>query len=88
VIVDSRDAAVIVEKTMTENPSRIKRLSARFSLSLNYSEPTRRKLEAAAKACPVKKSLHPDVEIEMKFFYERWRGGVRRSAPPFSSKIF
>jgi putative redox protein len=69
--VDFRDAAVIVEKTMTENPSRIKRLSARFSLSLKYSEQIRRKLEAAAHACPVKRSLHPDVEIDMKFFYEQ-----------------
>jgi putative redox protein len=69
--VDFRDAAVVVEKTMTENPIRIKRLSARFSLSLKYSEMIRKKLELAAHACPVKRSLHPDVEIEMKFFYEK-----------------
>ena len=69
--IDFRDAAVIVEKIMAENPSRVQKLSAVFSLSSKYPDPMRRRLEAAAKACPVKRSLHPDLEIELIFGYDQ-----------------
>ena len=29
----------------------------------------RAKLEAAARVCPVKQSLHPDVKVQMEFVY-------------------
>jgi putative redox protein len=35
-----------------------------------YSEADRKRLEHAARTCPVKESLHPDVNIEMKFVYQ------------------
>ncbi len=34
-----------------------------------FSKTDRQKLEAAAKACPVKQSLHPDTKITMDFVY-------------------
>jgi putative redox protein len=43
----------------------------RLTIKLPDSVPEamRPKLEAAAKACPVKNSLHPDVRIDLEFVY-------------------
>jgi putative redox protein len=40
-----------------------------FHLPGDVPAPVRPKLEAAAKACPVKNSLHPDVRTDMEFVY-------------------
>jgi putative redox protein len=33
------------------------------------SESVRQKIEAAARACPVKNSLHPDIKVDLEFVY-------------------
>lgn len=40
-----------------------------FPAGKTLSPADRAKLEAAAKACPVKQSLHPDVKIPLEFVY-------------------
>jgi putative redox protein len=35
----------------------------------NLSDVVRKKLEAAANACPVRNSLHPDVRVRLEFVY-------------------
>ena len=63
---------VQVIKEMTADPvRRIGSLKTRlvFPSGKPLSVTDRAKLEAAAKACPVKQSLHPDVKIPLEFVY-------------------
>jgi putative redox protein len=61
-----------VVKEMTAVPvRRIASLKATITLPKGrpFSSADRAKLENAAKACPVKQSLHPDVNVLMEFVY-------------------
>jgi putative redox protein len=61
-----------VIKEMTADPvRRIGTLKTRlvFPPGKPLSATDRAKLEAAARACPVKQSLHPDVKTPMEFVY-------------------
>jgi putative redox protein len=63
---------VHVAKNMVADPVRrigslIVRLT--FPKGGSLSSTDRAKLEAAAKTCPVKQSLHPDIKIETEFVY-------------------
>jgi putative redox protein len=63
---------VQVLKEMTADPvRRIGSLKTRlvFPRGKLLSTADRAKLEAAAKACPVKQSLHPDVKTPVEFVY-------------------
>jgi len=63
---------VQVLKEMTADPvRRIGSLKTRlvFPRGKLLAAADRAKLEAAAKACPVKQSLHPDVKVPIEFVY-------------------
>lgn len=65
-------AQVQVLKEMVADPvRRIGTLTTRIVLpkGLKLSAADRSKLEAAAKTCPVKQSLHPDIKIVMDVVY-------------------
>ena len=63
-----------VEKHMTtEGPRRIARIVTRLAIPLPENHPDRAVLEAAAHACPVHKSLHPEVEKDISFV---WTGAA------------
>ena len=59
-----------VEKEMQANPRRIAALYVKLTLPKSIPESYRAKLEHIAHACPVHKSLHPDIQIPVKFNYE------------------
>ncbi len=62
-----------VVKEMASDPvRRIASLKTRlvFPRGKNYSAADRARLEATAKTCPVKQSLHPDVKLPIEFVYE------------------
>jgi uncharacterized OsmC-like protein len=60
-----------VVKEMTAQPTRrIAALPLRIVMPASIPADYRAKLENAARACPVHKSLHPDVKIEIAFVYE------------------
>jgi putative redox protein len=60
---DLRGATVRVTKEMTSQPvRRIARLGVTITMPQPAPEAMRRRLETAALRCPVKQSLHPDVE--------------------------
>jgi len=61
---------IIKEMTAT-GPRRIKELTVKIDLpaGLKLSTVDKRKLEAAANTCPVKQSLHPDIDVRMTFVY-------------------
>lgn len=59
-------AAIELEKIMGENPRRIAALTGTVKLPAGLSDAQRGKLMACVKACPVGRSLHPDVKLELK----------------------
>jgi putative redox protein len=59
-------ARVIKEMVMTP-VRRIGRLAVEVRVPFDYSEEIRQRLESAGNACPVHKSLHPDVEAPIAF---------------------
>lgn len=60
-----------VQKEMrTEPPRRIGALPVKIWLPKSIPEDFRAKLEHAAHACPVHKSLHPDVQLPIEIVYE------------------
>ncbi|WP_058186143.1 OsmC family protein [Terracidiphilus gabretensis] len=66
--IDIAGATAIVEKEMTSAPPRkIQQLAVKIHMPHGVSEENRLKLERAAHACPVHKSLHPDVALPISF---------------------
>jgi uncharacterized OsmC-like protein len=60
-----------VVKEMTSQPTRrIGALPLKITMPASLPAGYRTKLENAAQACPVHKSLHPDVKAEIVFVYE------------------
>ncbi|MBI5242331.1 MAG: OsmC family protein [Elusimicrobia bacterium] len=69
---DISGARVKVSKEMASGGvRRIGKLSAVVSMPAGrtYSEADRRKLEQGAAGCPVKQSLHPDVQVEISYVW-------------------
>ncbi|MCR9246110.1 MAG: OsmC family protein [bacterium] len=64
--IDFSGASVKVEKHMNASPRRIGRLPVEVSVKGTFTDDQKKKLEAAAHACPVHKSLHPDIEAEVR----------------------
>lgn len=61
--VDVKGASATVGKEMSaELPRRISRITVELTVPLAEDHPKREALEAAANACPVHASLHPDIE--------------------------
>ena len=58
-----------VEKEMTPPPRRIAKLTLNVHLPKSLEPAYRKKMEEVANTCPVKRSLHPDVELPIKFHY-------------------
>lgn len=66
--IDISGATASVEKEMTAAPPRrIDRLTVKIHVPHAPSLAVREKLERAAHACPVHKSLHPDVHTHIEF---------------------
>ncbi len=63
-------ASVHIEKHMVADPvRRIGKLVAVFQMPAALEERARQALERAALTCPVHKSLHPDIEQDIRFEY-------------------
>lgn len=59
-----------VEKHMSAEPRRVGNIPLEVHLPKALSEDDRGKVERAGRACPVHKSLHPDVQAEISFIYD------------------
>jgi len=59
-------ASFEVEKHMQENPRRIAGLTGLITLPHGLDAEQRKKLLACVKACPVSRSLHPDIKLDFK----------------------
>jgi len=66
--IDLSGATVRVQKEMVTQPiRRIGKLTVEITVPKPTTEEQQRRLQAAAMQCPVHQSLHPDVEIPVKF---------------------
>lgn len=59
----------VVKHMVVEPVRRIGKLEVVFDLPAGLGDDDRKVLERAALACPVHKSLHPDIEIPVTFNY-------------------
>lgn len=69
--VDMKGATVDLVKEMIASPERrIGEIKVVIRMPKNIPEDKRPMLEHAAHACPVHKSLHPDINIPVAFMYD------------------
>jgi uncharacterized OsmC-like protein len=61
--------AETVKEMSTEPPRRIAGLRTRLTIPLPADHPHRQALEQAAHACPVHRSLHPDIDAAVEFVW-------------------
>ncbi|HOI41872.1 MAG TPA: OsmC family protein [Elusimicrobiales bacterium] len=59
-------ASIAIVKEMSENPRRVARFAARVKLPSGLPPAQRSKLMACVKACPVHRSLHPDIKVDFE----------------------
>jgi putative redox protein len=65
-----RGMKIVVEKTMSaDQPRRITRVEMAFTMPPGLSEKHRRALENCVETCPVRRSLHPAIEVPVRFNY-------------------
>jgi len=68
--IDLRGMSARTEKEMTQQPPRrIASLRTVVTLPIPSDHPQRAALENAAHACPVHRSLHPDIDAPIEFVY-------------------
>jgi putative redox protein len=61
---------ISVEKHMTvERPRRIARLDVVLTMPAGLDEKARAALRACADGCPVRRSLHPEIQLDVRFDY-------------------
>ncbi|HEY1922405.1 MAG TPA: OsmC family protein [Tepidisphaeraceae bacterium] len=66
--IDITGSRVVVTKEMAATPFRhISRLNSIIHVPTQVTAEQRQKLETAAMTCPVKKSLHPDIQAPVEF---------------------
>lgn len=66
--IDMAGSTMVVRKEMTSQPvRRIGQLHVEIHVPQVLSQEDRRRLENAAQICPVKRSLHPDIDIQIRF---------------------
>ncbi len=68
--INLKNSTISVEKEMSTDPRRIKSLQTIFNLPRSVPAEFRKKLEFAAANCPVKKSIHPDINTAIQFLYD------------------
>ena len=64
-------ASAEVTKTMAANPRRISKIEVALSFPSSYDEKSTKIIERSAKTCPVMYSLHPDIEVDLSFKYQK-----------------
>lgn len=59
-----------MQKIMGESPRRVSEIIINVKMpKLNYTDEQKKILEDAALNCPVAKSIHPDIKLEINFEY-------------------
>ncbi len=61
-----KDCAIDIEKIMQENPRRVAKFIIDIKFPEGVDEKDKIKYLKAVEACPVHRSLHPDIKIELR----------------------
>ena len=71
--IDLKDTKIEIEKIMKSDPRRIGGVNLTFSFpsSLDLTEKDRTILERAAHTCPVIYSIHPDIDVQVVFNWNK-----------------
>lgn len=69
--IDLAGATIAVSKHMNAEPRRIGKFEIEITVPLPADHPDKALLEQAALSCPVKQSLHPDIELPITW---KWVG--------------
>jgi putative redox protein len=64
--VELKGASIEIEKRMQDSPRRVAAFTGVITLPAGLSESERMKLAECVKACPVHKSLHPDIKVDLE----------------------
>jgi uncharacterized OsmC-like protein len=69
--IDLDGTRVDTTKIMLSDPRRIGKIIAHvyFPSTLQLDDKTKELLERTARTCPVERSLHPDMELDMAFYW-------------------
>jgi len=68
--IDIEGANVEILKTMGSNPRRISKIDIKLTMpAKNYSDSDKKILKLAAEACPVSRSLHPDLVVAVDMIW-------------------
>ena len=68
--VDMSGTTAEVTKTMASNPRRISKIEVVLNFLFEADNKTKKVLEHIANTCPVKQSLHPDIERDITFNWQ------------------
>ena len=60
---------LVIQKIMAEAPRRVARLALEFEMSSQLPGASRSKLEQLARSCPVAVSIHPDIDVDLRFVW-------------------
>lgn len=58
-------STITIEKIMNESPRRVKRFVIALKFAPGIDDGAKKKLLKCVETCPVHRSLHPDIEIEL-----------------------
>lgn len=58
-------STINIEKIMNENPRRIKKFILDITFASSVEDKNKKKLLKCIESCPVHKSLHPEIELEI-----------------------
>jgi putative redox protein len=68
--IDLAGLSASIDKEMVVAPvRRIGAIRMTINMPAGLSEVDRQRLENAAQRCPVKQSLHPDIDVRLEFLY-------------------
>ncbi|MDP9347791.1 MAG: OsmC family protein [Gemmatimonadota bacterium] len=68
--IDFGGATFVLEKHMRADPRRVDAIPVTIRMPKGLTEEQRKKLENAARTCPVERSLNPEIRREVEFVYE------------------
>ena len=69
--IDITGSKASVTKVMASNPRRITKIGVVLTMRSDGSKDDNQQLERVGTACPVAKSLHPDIEQDILFKWEQ-----------------
>ncbi len=58
-------STINIEKIMNDNPRRVKRFVIAVTFAAGIDDAAKKKLLKCVDTCPVHRSLHPDIEVEL-----------------------